>query len=294
MRRHFLVVPNTHAGVPRRSYLRAVEAALLRAGAVVTILPEMRLQDVAELVRPAALSGSLDAVVAAGGDGTARATASALIGTGVPLGLVPLGTGNVLAAEIGLRRHVDSVAAALLHGPARRIRTALANGEPFLLMAGAGFDGRVIARLHGGTKQRFGKIAYIDPLLNTLVRPMDELEVSIDGGAPECVNWVVVANARHYGGRFILAPRTRIDEPGLQAVLFCAHSRFQFWRQLLALISGRLEARARLAGDVRMVPCQQVTIRSLQPLPVQLDGDAFGTTPLNVDAAGPELDLLMP
>ena len=84
-------------------------------------------------------------MVAAGGDGTIRAAASALIGSAVPLGVIALGTANVLASEVNLPRAPDPIARMLMHGPTTTMSCGSVDGEPFLLMAGAGFDASVVS-----------------------------------------------------------------------------------------------------------------------------------------------------
>jgi diacylglycerol kinase family enzyme len=211
----------------------------------------------------------------------------------VPLGIVPVGTGNVLAHEIGLAADADAIQRMILHGPAVKVVCARANGEPFLLMAGAGFDGRVIAALDHRFKSYIGKAAYAGPMLGALVRPMDTLSVAVDG-RHHAAAWAVIANARHYGGRFVLASRTGIQERGLQAILFKARSRAVLIGQLMCLVRGTLDARSADHGDVEMLPCTRATVTAHHPVPTQIDGDAFGTTPLEIDAGAADLALLVP
>ncbi|HJU33017.1 MAG TPA: diacylglycerol kinase family protein, partial [Hyphomicrobiaceae bacterium] len=235
--------------------------------------------------------GRYDAVVAAGGDGTIRQAAIALIGSPMPLGIIPVGTGNVLAHEIGLARTPSAVADTLLRGPVATVACAQVNGEPFLLMVGAGFDARIVSALDQRLKSRLGKAAYAGPLLGAMVRPVDALAVTIDGRS-HVATWAVIANARHYGGRFVLAPRTGILQRGLEAVLFKTRSRAALFRQLMLLAAGRL--RPDTAGDVHMVACSHVAIVAHRPTPVQVDGDAFGTTPVEIDAGAREVRLIVP
>ena len=165
-----------------------------------------------------------------------------------------MGTGNVLAHEIGLTPKAGAIAHMLLHGPSAPVMCARANDEPFLLMAGAGFDGRVIAALDHRFKSYVGKAAYAGPMLGALVRPVDVLTVTLDGSRHEA-SWAVISNARHYGGRFVLAPHTGIQERGLQAVLFKARNRAVLMGQVLSLVMGRLDQRAAIRGDVEMLSC---------------------------------------
>jgi len=136
-------------------------------------------------------------------------------------------------------------------------------------------------------------MAYAGPLLGALIRPMDTLSVTVDGHR-HAASWAVIANARHYGGRFVLAPRTGILERGLEAILFKARSRAVLVGQLMSLAVGRLGPRAAQLGDVQMLPCSHVTITAHEPVPTQIDGDVFGTTPLDVDAGTAQVRLIVP
>jgi diacylglycerol kinase family enzyme len=214
-------------------------------------------------------------------------------GTDVPLAIIPCGTANVLAQEIGLKATPERVCHMLRNGPQRLIACARANDEPFLLMAGAGFDARVVGGLNHALKGRIGKAAYTGPVLGALLRPLDTLSIMIDNRSYEA-SWVVIANARHYAGRFVLAPRTGIHQRGLEAVLFTARSRAVLLGQLLSLLRGRLDARAGRHGDVAMYPCSHVKISAPGPVPVQIDGDPFGVTPLEAQAGTDAIHLIVP
>lgn len=289
MRRRFFVIDNATSGYGRRRLAAQVLGLLQASGANVEGCGEpgkdAALARAAEAVR----SGAYDAIVAVGGDGTIRHAASAVAGTDVPLGVIPLGTGNVLAHEIGLSRDPKSLAAALLSGPAVSMVAPVANGEIFLLMAGAGFDGRVIQRLNPLAKGIFGKLAYAGPLLSALKGPADTLEVLLDG-RPYRANWAVIAKARHYGGAFIIADDADLQAPGLRAVLFNAPDRGALFASLLALASGRLAS----CRHVAVVGCSRAEVRGPEATPVQVDGDPFGGTPLVVDAQGHRVSLIVP
>jgi YegS/Rv2252/BmrU family lipid kinase len=288
LRRRFLLVHNETAGVFGGRLLDTVVEALERKGALVTY---------ADAREPGATAPRLprladyDAVIAAGGDGTIRALAAAVGESAIPIGVVPVGTGNVFATEIGMPRGADAIADTLMTGPAIEIEGATANGAPFFLMAGAGFDGEVVGRLDGKLKRRLGKIAYALPILRALVTKPAELKVTVDG-AVKSARWVVVANARHYGGSFVIARKADVREPGLHAVLLSRPHRWGTFGQLLALAAGRLEH----SGGVEILPCRHVTIEAEEGMtaPVQIDGDVWGTTPLTIEWAKARLKMIVP
>jgi diacylglycerol kinase family enzyme len=125
------------------------------------------------------------------------------------------------------------------------------------------------------------------------MRPVDTLAVTVDGRQHEAT-WAVIANARHYGGRFVLAPRTGILQRGLEAILFKTRSRALLFSHLMSLATGQLEPRAARGGDVEMLACSRVSLTAHHPVPVQIDGDAAGMTPVEVDAGTREVCLIVP
>ena len=294
MRQRFFLMENPAAGIARSRLVDDVVRTLEQQGAAVT---RARASDIAaarEKARAASVGGSYEAIVAAGGDGTIRQIATALVGSEAALGIIPVGTGNVLAHEIGLVRTPAAVARMLREGPVVKVACAQVNGEPFLLMVGVGFDARVVAALDQRLKSRLGKAAYAGPLLSAVVRPADRLTVEVDGHH-HSASWAVIANACHYGGGFMLAPRTGIRERGLQAVLFKTHSRAVFLGQLMGLLaSGRLEPRGGRGSEVEMLSCARVRITAPHAVPTQVDGDVFGVTPVEIDAGSREVRLIVP
>jgi diacylglycerol kinase (ATP) len=293
MRRRFFLVVNAGAGVSSQRPAEDVIHRLKRLGASVTLEIPSDFASIRRAVRSAVSSGEYDGIVAAGGDGTIRAAAAGLMGTDVPLGIVPCGTANVLAQEIGLDAAPEAVCHTLCGGPLLAVACAEVNGEPFLLMTGAGFDARVVGALNHALKSRIGKLAYARPLIGALMDPMDSLSVTVDGRLHDA-SWVVVANARHYGGRFVVAPHTGIEERGLEAILFKAKSKPVLLSQLLSLGSGQLDARAARHCDVEMHKCSHVKVWAHRPVPVQVDGDLYGTTPLEANAGTEVIQLIVP
>lgn len=294
MRSRFFLADNPGAGYGSRRLVDEVVAGLQSRGATVDRVCAGDSAVAEAAMRKAADAGACDSVLAAGGDGTIRLAAKSVYGTGIPVGIIPLGTGNVLAHEVGLPTTADAIVSLLVDGETRNVQAARANGELFLLMAGVGFDGHIIAALDTRLKQRIGKLAYVAPTLKALTTSPDMLEVRIDDQPPVSATWVVVANACRYAGRFAMAPRTGIEQPGLQAVLFSGQ-RGERLAQLLTLARGRLGEAATVAGGtVAMRACRKVTVTAPRPAPVQLDGDPFGTTPLVVEIEAAPIPLILP
>lgn len=273
----------------RRRLLVGVVRQLVAQGCLVTTQIAEDLATDKRLAAEAATSGDVDAVVAAGGDSTVRGAAAGLLGSDLPLGVIPVGTGNVMAAELGLKRKPAWLAQYLMHAPIGTVSGGTANGEPFFLMAGIGFDASVVGRLDNAFKQRVGKVAYTWPVLRTLSQPLPRLEVEIDGTA-HSASWVIVTKVQRYGGAFVLSPRSALDKPGLTTVLVRARTRAGLVAQLLRVARGKLED----SPEVEFVDGAQTIVRSQTPVPAQIDGESFGTTPVTIAPESRTLKLLMP
>lgn len=294
MRRRFFLIHNPTAGRDRRQYLDAVVAELGTYGASIERCRGASIADVRMEATAAARSGSFDAIVAAGGDGTVRQAVAAAASSPCPAGAIMMGTGNVLTHELGLPRNPAAIADMLCNGPTIEVDLASANGEPFLLMAGAGFDARVVAGLSQTLKQRFARAAYGPATLAALKAPLDRLHVSIAGTEHTCA-WVLVTSASRYGGAFRLTGRTSVRTPGLVAVLFRPRTRVELVAQAVALARGDLDRRAAAEPDwILTMACTAVEVRADTPVPVQIDGDVFGTTPLSVRAGAGRVSLIVP
>jgi diacylglycerol kinase (ATP) len=289
VRRRFFVLHNPTAGFRLRRRLEQVIRLLRERGSLVDVRHTNHETENGPLVEAAIHDGGFDAVVAAGGDGTIRSAASPLLGSEMPLGLIPIGTGNVLAHEIGLRPDAEAIADCLLQGRVVSVPTAFANGRPFLLMVGIGFDGRVINRLDVALRRRIGKLAFVWPVIRSLLAGPDSLRVHIDG-SQVAAGWVVLTAVRHYAGAFVIAPAARLEEPGLQVVLFNCKSRLSMLAHLFALGLGRIDRQR----DVQHISATTVEIGSAAAVPAQIDGDPCGMTPVLVTASGPSLQLIVP
>ena len=229
----------------------------------------------------------LDAVIAAGGDGTVRALAA--VAGDLPIGIVPCGTGNVLACEIGLPlKAASAIASVLLHGRAITLTGGLANGQPFYLMAGAGFDGEIVSRLSTPLKRRIGKAAYTGPVLRALTMPPPRLTISIDGATFDA-RWAIATNGRLYGGAFVLAPNASLLDKGFDVVMMQGGLGLTL-AQLLSLGLGRLAS----APGVTIVRGHDITITSKRAAASQVDGDPFEPLPLQITSNGPSFRLLVP
>jgi len=230
------------------------------------------------------------AVVAAGGDGTINEVANGLLGEKTPLGVIPLGTVNLLAMEIGLHKDPEYLARCIVFGPARPIQAGIVNERVFLLMVGAGLDGRIVAGVSSSLKNLIGKGAYaVSALREIFLNSPARLRVEVDGVEYEAA-WVVVSNSSLYGGKFALAPLASLRSPGFSVSLIPGKTRGGLLRGLLAVGRDRKAAR----GWKQLNSVSRVVIKSAQDEPSQMDGDHFANLPLTLTQAPHSLNLIMP
>ena len=262
-------------------------------GAVVDLRRTARPGDAGRIVTETDVS-QYAVIAVAGGDGTINEAANALGALpephlASPLGIIPTGTANVLAHEIGLSRSVEAVADCLMSGEGRLVQAGRINGRVFLAMASAGFDAWVVDTVDRRVKRILSKGAYVlQTLIGLAVWRPQMLRVEIDGERIEATT-VVVMNGRHYGGPFVMAPEASLFEPVFHVFALHRHGIVPIVRCGIDL------ARGRIAGNPNVFTstARTVTIGGGDG-PMQADGDMVGHLPARFDAGAVELNLLFP
>ncbi|OYV32298.1 MAG: hypothetical protein B7Z80_27360 [Rhodospirillales bacterium 20-64-7] len=283
-----LIIFNPVAGRRRASALWRVLDVLIENGIKVEVAETQHAGHAIELARAAAAEG-VAMVVAAGGDGTIAEVANGLLGSDTALGIIPLGTANVLAKEFQLSTAPRAIANALAYRRTRLLWPGLAkqNGSErvFVQMVGLGFDGAVVHGLQPLMKRAVGRGAYVwQSLWESVAYRFPRVRLTIDGRDYEAAS-VVVSKGRLYGGPYMLAPNAAPTEPGFQVALF------EHPGTLPALLSGAalpLGLLPRCPG-VRVVAGARIGFSAQNgPIMTQADGDAVpGTPELVVDARNP-------
>jgi diacylglycerol kinase (ATP) len=241
-------------------------------------LHETGRRDHAQEIAAQASQSDYDRIVVSGGDGTINEAINGLTPDSPPVAIIPRGTANVLAAELGLGADPKEIAQTIVHGEPRAVSLGEINGRKFLLMAGVGFDARVVATVSSSLKRTIGKGAYVfASAVQMLKGGFPRFQVLVDGIPHEAAS-VVVANAHYYGGKFVCAPEARLDSPVLQVCLFERGSRWYVAVYGIALMLGFLPK----APGYRILPATRIEIRQPDGAPIQSDGDFVGVTPAAV------------
>jgi len=239
-------------------------------------------------------------LMVAGGDGTFNEVINGLLSSEregsfkskIPLALIPLGTTNVLAKELGIPENIKgAIEVALTNTPrtislgrivttrhSELVEESLVT-RYFSLMAGIGFDGEAVFRVSNRTKKISGKGAYILSGIKTLMQYNPPLiEVKTTEGTFTGYT-AVVGNARFYGGYFQIAPRADLTEPLLDLCLFKGKTR----KDIIRFVIGVIRKRHLDFADVFYRKFSEMEITSQGKVHVQIDGDYFGTLPAKID-----------
>jgi YegS/Rv2252/BmrU family lipid kinase len=268
------IVNGTLARAGHRFRAQCQEAAL-EAGWTPEFEITRKAGDGTEAARRSALSGA-DLVVAVGGDGTVRCCAEGMADTGVPMGIVPLGTANLLARTLGIPTHHPRaalrVALAAPRGAAdRKIDLALADGIPFTAMAGMGLDAAVVAATH--LKHQLGWLAYAMSGAAHLALPPATFTIRLDDGEPftRVAQCVVAGNSGLLPGGFSLLPTAQIDD-GLLDVGILAPAGPLGWARVATrvLMHSRYEDR-----QLERFRARRVEVTASRPLPREVDGEVI-------------------
>jgi diacylglycerol kinase (ATP) len=265
-----------------------VVAALERRGCRVVLRSAQDYRDAERLARTA--EPEFEAIIAAGGDGTINAVANGLAHKPQPLGVLPVGTANVLACELGLPRASEKLAALLAEAAARPIWPGRIGDRLFLSMAGIGFDAEVVAAVNPKLKRWIGKGSFVWAILQRLLR-YRPCELSIRADGVECRATAAIAvKGQFYAGPFVIAPDGDLGEPVLHLVLFQAAGRIAAIRYLAALPSGRIPR-------LKSIACLRVhsaNVSAAEALPVHADGEIIGTLPVVITVAPHSIPMIRP
>jgi len=275
--------------------LDRAESALQRHASRVTRHPTPAPRTANLLARDCLATGS-DLIVAAGGDGTVNEVAGGMVGSHVPLGVLPAGTANVLAHEIGLGSNMDYAARNMFRFVPRqvsmgRIDFADQTSQHFLLMAGAGLDAHIVFNLNLAMKARFGKMAYWIGGFGQFGRRLEEFEVEANGQRHRC-SFALISKVRNYGGDFEIARQVRIIDPNFEVVLFAGHNSYRYLLYLGGVAANQLK---RVKG-VTVYRAKKISLcpRNGDSVHLQVDGEYAGLLPATITAVPDSLTLLFP
>ncbi|MDQ7028958.1 MAG: diacylglycerol kinase family lipid kinase [Ardenticatenia bacterium] len=297
MKAFLIVNPVAGSTAEQREELRAAAGYLAEQGWTITWRETTPTRSATVLAREAVQAGA-DVVVAAGGDGTINEAIQPLVGTPVRFGVLPVGTANLWSIEIGVatapvlfHQNLKRAAEVLVHGETVAVDTGLAGSRYFLLLAGVGFDALITRLVDRPIKERLGGLAYVWRAIQELPRYHGSVaRLVIDGTVYERrVVLVTVSNTKLYAG-LPLAPDASFVDGKFNITVLEGRGWFSL---LVALIPVVVGWRVRPPTIHRCVG-STVEITASHPLPVQVDGEPAGETPMSFRVVPASLRAIVP
>lgn len=264
-------------GLRRRHRVsRAFRESRVEVSEVLTSHPGHALEVIQERGEP------WDAVFTLGGDGTVMEVVGALAHSGIPIGVLPGGTGNLVAGVLGIPRNIERAVRALLDGETRALDVGrLPDGRCFTFAAGVGADVAMVQRTSHRRKRVLGMVSYaVTAARAAFGREAVNVTVEVDGEVVQArALLAMIANAGSIlGGRFSVGPDVRPDDGELDLCLFVPERRVE----VVSLIWRLLRRDFRPHPRMRFARGRRFVLRSDPPVSVQADGDIVGRTPMEI------------
>jgi YegS/Rv2252/BmrU family lipid kinase len=282
------VIFNPVAGRGQGARLRA--DAQQRLGDAFTWIATTRSGHAAELAREAATKQEV--VVAFGGDGTVGDVARGILGTNATLGILPVGTGNDFARNLGLPLDMPEACATILGGNVRRIDVGIINGQPFVNNAGLGFDSQVMTTMNTSIRFTRGRPAFILAILKTILTfKAFRMTLTADDGIerPYETMLVSILNGKVYGAGMMAAPHAEMDDGRVDVMIVKNLSRLQRLSVLLKIQSGQHLTHP----AVELIQTRTLALTTIPPQPLNIDGEVRGLTPIALTVENRALRVLV-
>ncbi len=245
----------------------------------------------AELMARRGVEEGFEKIVAAGGDGTINEVVNGLADTGVTLGLLPIGTMNVFATELGLPIHDLEFCWRIITGDSTRsVDLPKANQKFFVQLAGVGLDAQVVKETSSQLKRNFGPLSYLISAAQIAARQPPKLFIQSEDASIDEGSFVLVGNGRLYGGRFPFFKHAVIDDGLLDVIVFKRLGYLEIIKYLQDVI---------FSSDIRVPEIEYFQTRRLrvesdQSVPVELDGELVGNCPVDFSLQERSLRVLVP
>jgi len=235
---------------------------------------------------------AVDLVIVGGGDGTLNAAVQGLVGTGLPLGVLPLGTANNLARTLGIPTEVRDACGVIASGHRRRIDLGWVNGRYFFTTASLGLSVRITEELSGESKRHWGPLAYGFTALRVLTRARPfRADITWAGGRRlSRTVQIVVGNGRYYGSALTVAEDAAIDDARLDLYSIEMHH----WWQLVALVPALKSGRHGEKRQVEALRATEFEIHTRRPRDIDVDGEIGTRTPARFQVLPAALEVFAP
>jgi len=237
----------------------------------------------------ATLRGEIDVIVAAGGDGTINEVANGIAGSTVQLGILPVGTMNVFAAELGLPKGLEDAWRVICEGRTRQIDLPRAGENYFVQMGGIGLDAQIVEETPRQFRKTFGPLSYAVSMAQIAARTPPVIRIETPERSEEG-SFVLVGNGRYYGGPFVFFRDAVIDDGKLDVMVFKNLSYLDIFRYLQAIVFQNHYD----LPDVEYFQTTRLKATSEERVPVEVDGELVSRLPIEFGISERKLHVLVP
>ena len=245
----------------------------------------------AEILARHAVKEGFDKIVAAGGDGTIHEVVNGLAGSNATLGLLPIGTVNVFAMELGLPSHDLAMCWNIIEGEQTRvIDLPSANDKYFVQLAGVGLDAQVVKETSANLKRNFGPLSYLISAAQIAARKPPRLFIESKDTSVREGSFVLIGNGRRYGGPFPFFKQAVLDDGLLDVIVFKQLGYLEIIKYLQDVF---FSSKIRLP-EVEYFQTRQIRVTSEKDVPVELDGELVGQCPVEFRMQERTLRVLVP
>lgn len=245
----------------------------------------------ARVIASQAVEEGYTTIVAAGGDGTVNEVVNGIGSADVKFGILPVGTMNVFATELGIPQNDLAKAWKIIEdGHVRQVDLPRAGEEYFVQLAGAGLDAEVVQRTTPDSKKALGPMSYLITLAQVAASKPPTVHIDPVDGPPREGSFVLVGNGRLYGGPFVLFKNASLDDGLLDVLVFKNQSHWDLIRYVQAIAFGNHPE----LHDVEYFQTRGLRLMSREYVPVELDGELKGALPCELGFSRRKLNVLAP
>jgi diacylglycerol kinase (ATP) len=244
----------------------------------------------AEAQAERAVAQGYETIVAAGGDGTINEVVNGIGAAPVALGILPMGTVNVFALEMGIPFNLERAWRVIREHRVRAIDLANANGHLFVQMAGIGLDAQIVERNSRHIKQVLGPLSYLLTATQVAAEKPPRLRVSTEGRSAVEGSFVLVGNGRFYGGPFTLFNEAQLQDGLLDVFVFKSMNYLALIRYFRGALFGSLSR----FSDVHYFKARQLLVKADRVVPLEADGELAGHSPVEFSVRRRKLRVLVP
>ncbi len=286
-RQKILVIYNPCAGQKKRRFFQQALDLLKASAGKVDVMESSYAGHAREIARKYR-DGPYNKICAAGGDGTINEVLNGMYPSPLPLGIIPLGTANVLAKEISLTESPERISETILQNTRKNCWLGKANGRYFALMASMGPDAEAVNKVNLSLKKKIGKAAYILSFLKQILIYHPVTFKVQAGDKTHYASAVIISNGRYYGGEYLCAPAADMAKREFHITLFRKTGRFAALVYALKMIANKIPQ----DKSIQTLAAENIAVSADRAAYYQTDGDPAGRLPVNITLSEKPISIL--